>query len=84
MYHSVNVSGAKATENQNSVLVYDSAEFKSFSEASNSARGNTSAWDSQVMASPHRSKFFSLLPFHMESVSIFGKTLNFTYDFLIF
>ena len=69
MYHSVNVSGARATENQKSVLVYDSAEFKSFSDASNSARGNTASWDSLVMASPHKSKFFGLLPFHMESVS---------------
>ena len=27
MYHSVNVSGAKATSNEKSVLVYDSPEF---------------------------------------------------------
>ena len=72
-YHSVNISGAKATSNQKSVMVYDSPEFESFSQASNSSAGNVASWDSMVMASPHKSKFFSLLPFQMESVS---QTLN--------
>ena len=66
-YHSVSRSGVEATAKELPVMVYDSPEFQSFSSASSNSSGNVSSWDSQVMASPHRSKFFSLLPFQIES-----------------
>ena len=66
-YHQINRSGAQATQNESPVLVYDSAEFDSFSTASRNASGNVSSWDSQVLGSAHRGKFFSLIPFQIES-----------------
>ena len=68
-YHSVNRSGVLATKNETPVPVYSSEEFKIFSQSSERAAGNVSSWDSQVMNSPHKAKFFSLLPFQIESVS---------------
>ena len=70
-YTSINRSGVAATEGEQPVLVYNSQEYDSFSGASNQASGNVQSWDSLVMGSPHRSKFFSLLPFQIESVSYF-------------
>ena len=67
MYHSIANSGVKATEGEKAVTVYNSPEFDSFSGASKSANGHVNSWDSQLMASPHKSKFFSLIPFHIES-----------------
>jgi len=51
------------------VLVYDSTEFSDLSGASGKASGNVKSWDSLVMAGPHKAKFFSLVPFQIESVS---------------
>ena len=48
-------------------MIYDSPEFKTFSQATTGAEGNIGSWDSQVSASPHKGKFFSLIPFHIES-----------------
>ena len=67
IYHSIAKSGVQATQGEKSVLVYDSAEFESLSGASKTSNGVVAAWDSQLMASPHKGKFFSLLPFQMES-----------------
>merc|ERR1719263_2214831 len=66
-YHSVARSGATATEGQTPVVVYDSAEFAGLSGASSSSGGSLASWDGLVMAGPHRAKFFSLLPFQIES-----------------
>ena len=66
-YHQINRSGVQATQNEKPVLVYNSVEFESFNKSSLNAHGNVSSWDSQVLASPYRSKFFGLLPFQIES-----------------
>ena len=71
MYHSIARSGVQATEGEKAVMVYDSPEFESFSGASASSQGIVSSWDAQVMSSPHKNKFFSLLPFQIESVSYY-------------
>ena len=71
MYHSIAKSGVQATEGQKAVMVYDSPEFESFSGASASSHGIVSSWDSLIMSSPYKKKFFSLLPFQIESVSYF-------------
>ena len=67
MYHSIASSGVKATQGERAITVYSSPEYDSFSGASKSASGHVSSWDSQLMASPHKSKFFSLIPFQIES-----------------
>ena len=77
MYHSIANSGVEATQGETPVMVYDSAEFDSFSTASTNSHGVVSSWDSQVMNSPYKSKFFSLLPFQIESVSLFSPNLCF-------
>ena len=71
MYHSIANSGVEATQGETPVMVYDSPEFDSFSTASTNSNGVVSSWDSQVMSSPYKAKFFSLLPFQIESVSFF-------------
>ena len=71
MYHSINVSGAKATTNETPVLVYNSEEFNTFGSISDSAKGSVDEWDKSILSSSAKSKFFSLIPFHIESVSTF-------------
>ena len=66
-YHQINVSGAEVTRNETGVLVYDSAEYSSFSNAYRNSHGNLNTWDSNLLSSPHKAKFFSLLPFQWES-----------------
>ena len=39
MYHSINVSGAKATTGETPVLVYNSEEFNTFGSISDQANG---------------------------------------------
>ena len=65
MYHSLAKPGVTATEGEKSVLVYDSPEFQSFSQASSG--GNVASFDSAIIGSPYKSKFFSLIPFQIES-----------------
>ena len=69
MYHSINVLGAKATTNETPVLVYNSEEFNTFGSISDSAKGSVDEWDKSILSSSAKSKFFSLIPFHIESVS---------------
>ena len=69
MYHSINVSGVKATSNETPVLVYNSEEFNTFGSISDSAKGSVDEWDKSILSSSAKSKFFSLIPFHIESVS---------------
>ena len=75
-YTSISKSGIAAAEAESPVLIYDSPEFNSFSGASAQAGGSLPTWDSQIMASPHKAKFFSLLPFQIESVSYLSSTLT--------
>ena len=69
MYHSINVSGAKATTNETAVLVYNSEEFNTFNSIADSVKGEVDKWDKAILSSSAKSKFFSLVPFHIESVS---------------
>ena len=48
-------------------MVYDSKEFDGFSKASETSNGDLSAWDSGVSAQGLKGKFYSLLPFQLES-----------------
>ena len=65
-YHSIARDPIKAIGSEKSVLVYDSQEYKSFS---GSQQGNSS-WASAIMSNPHKSKFFSLIPFFIESRAV--------------
>ena len=74
MFHSINVSGVKATSNETPVLVYNSEEFSTFGSLSDKANGEVDDWDHSILNSSAKSKFFSLIPFHIESVSILNYT----------
>ena len=69
MYHSIAKSGVQSTQGEKAVMVYDSPEFESFNAAQSNSNGVLQSWDSQIMSSPHKGKFFSLIPFQIESVS---------------
>ena len=48
-------------------MVYNSNDFEGFNKASENSNGNLSAWDSSVGANGLKGKFFSLIPFQLES-----------------
>ena len=60
--HSVAVSPIQATRNETSVLVYNSPDYESFAKASESGR-----WNDEIVRTQNKSKFFSLIPFFVES-----------------
>ena len=69
--HSVSQSGSEITEHEKSVLVYEAPEFEGFNSLSSGADGDANSWDSKVLSSDLKGKYFGLLPFQMESVSNF-------------
>ena len=60
--HSVGRSAASAIGEEAPIMVYDCNEYKTLRQASDS--GN---WEGNMMASAHRSKVFSLIPFFCEA-----------------
>ena len=66
-FHQINRSGVQATQNETPVMVYNSSDFEDFSKSHELSDGIKSNWDNSVMRSQNRSKFFSLLPFFIES-----------------
>ena len=69
--HSIAQSGAEVTQNETPVTVYQSEEFEGFNNLSSSSDGEISTWDNKILHSELKSKFFSLIPFQIESVSHF-------------
>ena len=68
--HSIQQSGVEKTQNETPVLVYQAQEFEGFHSMSTSAAGEISSWDSKLLNSDLKSKFFGLIPFQIESVSL--------------
>ena len=61
-YHQISRSAASACADEKAVMVYDSNEFAQLKSAQESGD-----FDSGLMSSAHCSKFFSLMPFMIES-----------------
>ena len=65
-FYSIARSGRQATQGEEPVLVYNSTEYKDFKGTNGK---DVAGFDSVMMSGPHKAKFFSLLPFQVESVS---------------
>ena len=61
-YHSVSTAASKALATETPVTVYQGADYATYQRANESHD-----FASNVMASPHKGKFFSLLPFWIEA-----------------
>ena len=61
--HSIARNPTQAISGETPVPVYTSPEFDQLNQISRSSEGFSSA----IMTSPHKAKFFSLIPFHIES-----------------
>ena len=80
MYHSVGRSGVEATQGETPITVYSSPDSEGVLSRESS---NIGEWDAYMMSSPLKNKYFSLIPFQIESVSryLFFLTFNFLQRF---